>query len=147
MRQELSLLTLPMINISLTNFCERQMNVHKTCCSFWELLCIKQQNIPGSTVSMWLKQSSLYALGIKASMPILIGPSHTRRLMLVKECCIPLIIHARIKAFSLVCHSAPHLVCKYNLVTKSPQNMEFHCTFKKLQQKSLNNLNKIFCFP
>lgn len=144
MRQGLSLLTLPMINISLANFCKTHTKVYKTCCSFWELPCIKKQSIPGSILSMWLKQSSLYTQRIKASCLFRQGPEW---LMPVKVWSTSPIIHAYIKAFCFVCHSAPHLTCKYKQGEKKPTKKQNLCAFKKLLQKSLHNLNKIFYSP
>jgi len=70
MRQELSSLTLPMINTSLTDFCKTHMKMQKTCCSFWELLHTKQQSTSGSTIR---KSPKKKASGAKKALRILQG--------------------------------------------------------------------------
>lgn len=93
MRQKLSLFTLPVIRISLANSCQRQMKVHKSWCSCWQPLCIKQQSLHGSTVSMWLKKGSLCVPRMKAALPISVIPNYTGWLTPVKKWSTYIIIH------------------------------------------------------
>lgn len=144
MRQELSLLSqwlicLWQISAKDTWRCIRHVvasgpAVHKAIEHTWE----HHKHVP---------QTKQYVCPMEESTCTYFGRIQSHRLVIpVEEWSTCFIIHARIKAFSFDCHSAPHLVCSNKQGKEKKPTKNWICAFKKQLQKRPKQLKQDLLF-